>query len=84
MKANRKFSELRAEIAADPIRAERLDRAREEVNRTYGAWCRRRWFYIKFAWLLRRSSIGRRNTTVRHWLHARKVWREWERGRKQQ
>ena len=35
---NRKFSELRAAIAADPIRAERLQRASEEVSRAYDAY----------------------------------------------
>jgi len=35
---NRKFSELRAAIAADPIRAERLQRASAEVSRVYDAY----------------------------------------------
>ncbi len=35
---NRKFSELRAAIAADPIRAERLQRASTEVSRVYDAY----------------------------------------------
>lgn len=35
---NRNFSELRAAIAADPIRAERLQRASAEVSRVYDAY----------------------------------------------
>jgi len=36
--ATRKFSELRAAIAADPIRAERLRHVTEAVNQTYEGW----------------------------------------------